>query len=204
MTQTAELAKTKPEDLKLNTLCYQVLGVLLRRPRSGYDIVKQLENIRPVKSSQVYPTLARLEKVGLVKSQEVQQTSRPNKRIYSVLEKGEAVLMGWIGTEPEPPVWKDDFLTMIYSAWTKEPAEVLAMFERRLIYLTGVMDMMRSLLAEHRARYPDEIFDPRDWRFSRDILLNRRLMSYEQELVWSKGVMFRLTQAMKTEATNNE
>lgn len=189
----------KAKDLKLNTLSYQVLGVLLRRPRSGYDIVKQLENIRPVKTSQVYPTLARLEKIGLVESEEIKQTGRPNKRIYSVLETGEAALMGWIGTEPEPPVWRDDFLTMLYSAWTKEPQEVLDMFERRLTYLTGIMEMMRDLLAEHRNKYPEEIFDPRDWRFSRDILLNRRLMAYEQEVVWSKGVMFRITEALKNE-----
>lgn len=204
MTQKAGQPETESGDLKLNTLCYQILGVLLRRPRSGYDIVKQLENIRPVKTSQVYPTLARLEKIGLVRSQEVHQTSRPNKRIYSVLEKGEIVLMDWVGTEPEPPVWKDDFLTMIYSAWTKDPEDVLAMFERRLNYLTSVMEMMRDLLAEHRNKYPEEIFDPRDWRFSRDILLNRRLMSYEQEVVWSKGVMFRLTEAMKNDASKTE
>lgn len=204
MTQKDAHPETRSGELKLNTLCYQILGVLLRRPRSGYDIVKQLENIRPVKTSQVYPTLARLEKIGLVSSEEIHQTSRPNKRIYSVLEKGESVLMGWVGTEPEPPVWKDDFLTMLYSAWTKEPEDALAMFDRRLDYLTGVMDMLRTLLAEHRNKYPAEIFDPRDWRFSRDILLNRRLMSYEQEVVWSKGVMFRLTEAIKREASEKK
>ncbi len=76
---------------KLNTLCYQILGVLLRKPRSGYDIVKQLENIRPVKTSQVYPTLARLEKQGLVLSHDVEQAGKPNKRVYSTTANGKAV-----------------------------------------------------------------------------------------------------------------
>ena len=94
----------KISDPKLNTLCYQILGVLLRQPRSGYDIVKQLENIRPVKTSQVYPTLARLEKDGLVVSIDVAQEGRPNKRVYSPTEAGKQELTQWIGQEPEPPV----------------------------------------------------------------------------------------------------
>ena len=125
-------------DKKLNNLSYQVLGVLARQPRSGYDIVKQLEHFRPAKTSQVYPTLAKLEEQGLVASQDVAQTSRPNKRLYTVTEAGQLELIAWVGTEPDAPYNRDDFLTMVYSAWLKSPEDVLEMFEARMEALVSV------------------------------------------------------------------
>lgn len=189
-------AEIRPD---LNTLCYQVLGVLLRRPRSGYEIVKQLESVRPVKTSQIYPTLARLEKLGLVVSDDVTQQGRPNKRVYSVTDRGQTTLKEWVGTEPAPPVWRDEFLTMLYSAWTKEPEDVVAMFQRRLTYLEDTIDMLRDRLAEHRAKFSEELMDPRDWRFYREILINRRLCGYEQELVWSRSVIYKLKEFIEHE-----
>ncbi|WP_112322770.1 PadR family transcriptional regulator [Oceanibium sediminis] len=187
--------------LKLNTLCYQCLGVLLREPQSGYDIVKQLQVIRPVNTSQVYPTLMRLEKQGLVQSEELQQTGRPNKRIYTVTGAGREALTDWIGTEPEPPVLRDDFLTMVYSAWTKEPAEVVAMFERRLRYLHTAMERLENLLARHRARFPEAVKNPRDWRFYRSILLARRIASLQEDVIWSRGVIHMLEDATAQSAS---
>lgn len=114
---------------KLNPLRYQILGVLPREPRSGDDIVKQLESIRPVKTSQVYPTLARLEKQGFVVLCEGVQEGKHNKRVYSTTDGGKVILIDWIGQEPDQPVLHDvlhyDFLTVKNSGWTKEPAYII-------------------------------------------------------------------------------
>ncbi len=182
---------------KLNTLCYQILGVLLREPRSGYDIVKQLENIRPVKTSQVYPTLARLERQGLVISRDVLQKGKPNKRVYSTTDDGKMILIDWIGQEPDPPVLRDDFLTMIYSGWTKEPEEVIAMFEQRITYVHETMQRMEVLIADLVTIDPRCLKDPRHWHFYRHILLSRRLSIYQQEAIWSRGVINLLREAEK-------
>ena len=174
---------------KLNTLCYQILGVLLREARSGYEIVKQLEYIRPVKTSQVYPTLTRLQQQGLVTATDVPQEGRPDKKVYDVTAQGRAALTDWIGTEPEPPVLRDDFLTMVYSAWTKEPEEVVSMFERRLEQLRAMKEEMETVLAKHQVQEPQGRQDPRNWRFFREHLLLRRIGSLQQEMLWSRGVI---------------
>ena len=111
---TAEVADIAPN---LNTLCFQILGVLLRQPRSGYEIVKQLEYVRPVKTSQVYPTLARLENYGFVVSDDVVQDGRPNKRVYSVTAAGESTVKDWIGTDPAPPIWRETRLINSACVW---------------------------------------------------------------------------------------
>jgi len=182
---------------RLSNLSHQILGVLLREPRSGYDIVKELHSFRPAKTSQVYPTLAELEEGGFVTSVDVDQKGRPNKRVYSVTDTGRAALTDWIGSEPEPPTQRDDFLTMIYSSWTKEPSVVLAMFERRLAYFEELIRSFENTVAALRANFPKEVDDPLHWRFSRYVLVLRRLEIYRLEVTWCHQVMDKLREKMK-------
>lgn len=170
--------------MKLNNLCYLVLGVLMREPRSGYEIVKHIQSVRAVKTSQIYPTLARLEKAGLITSRDVMQTRRPNKRVHSVTEAGAAALRDWVGTEPDVPVLRDDYATMLYSSWLKPPEEVIAMIRRRIAFLEETQQRHRAELGAHIARFPDALENPRDWPFTRQMLLTRLIQMGEQEIIW--------------------
>jgi len=180
------------QDKKLNNLSYQVLGVLARQPRSGYDIVKQLEHFRPAKTSQVYPTLAKLEELGLVASQDVAQTSRPNKRLYTVTDQGQQELIAWIGTEPDVPYHRDDFLTMVYSAWLKSPEDTIAMFEVRLADLDRVMEQLQKLIGVIISDFPESLSDPTNWRFYRYNLQHRRLLLAQTEQTWCRAMVHQL------------
>lgn len=182
---------------RLSNLSYQILGVLLREPRSGYDIVKELHSFRPAKTSQVYPTLAELEEQGYVTSVDVDQKGRPNKRVYSVTEVGKTTLLSWVGTEPEPPTQRDDFLTMMYSSWMKKPSDVIAMFERRLVYFDKLVESFERSAAELRANFPNEIEDMSNWHFSRYMLVMRRLETNRQEAIWCRSVIERLREKMQ-------
>lgn len=178
--------------LTLNNLSYQVLGVLSRAPQSGYDIVKQLENFRPAKTSQVYPTLARLEAAGLLTAQDVEQTGRPNKKIYSVTAEGNAALVRWIGSDPEPPYQRDDFLTMVYSGWLVDRPALLTLFLAREARLRAQIRQVRADLAALMAHHPAEIDDPANWRFCRHVLQTRRMMVAQTELLWCQSMIERL------------
>lgn len=177
----------------LNNLSYQVLGVVARVPRSGYDIVKQLENFRPAKTSQVYPTLAKLEAAGFVSAEDIAQTGRPNKKVYSVTEAGRQVLTDWIGTEPEVPYHRDDFLTMVYSGWLKSPEEMCAVIKARLAWMDRGIAQVQSELAEMVALYSVEMRDPSHWRFYRNSLQTRRLMMFQTERVWCLSLLHQLS-----------
>lgn len=185
----------RQQDKRLNNLSYQVLGVLARQPRSGYDIVKQLAHFRPAKTSQVYPTLAKLEDAGLVASEDVAQTSRPNKRLFAVTDAGRQELIGWVGTEPDVPYNRDDFLTMVYSAWLKTPSEAIGLFEIRLAYLDGLVAQIRGGLSTIMADFPECLTDPSNWRFYRFNLQQRRLMLAQAEQNWCQTMIDQLRRA---------
>ncbi|MCB1395408.1 MAG: helix-turn-helix transcriptional regulator [Rhodobacter sp.] len=179
----------------LNNLAYQILGVVTRLPRSGYDIVKQLEHFRPAKTSQVYPTLSKLESAGLVSAEDVEQLGRPNKKVYSATEAGRQALIDWIGTEPEAPYSRDDFLTMIYSGWLASPDEVRVLVDGKIVRLDRQIAQMQSDIARLVALHPQEMHDPGHWRFYRNSLLNRRLMVAQAERVWCLSLLYQLSGA---------
>jgi DNA-binding PadR family transcriptional regulator len=81
-------------------LGYALLSLLARGTKSGYDLAAGLKE--PVgffwhaHHSQIYPELARLEAAGLVTHTVVEQSDRPDKKVYSLTESGSATLTNWL------------------------------------------------------------------------------------------------------------
>jgi DNA-binding PadR family transcriptional regulator len=84
-----------------NVLKHALLGLLAERPRHGYDLKAAFEGFMggtwPLNIGQVYTTLARLERDGLVDSEVVEQDSRPDRRVYRLTERGGKELDRWRG-----------------------------------------------------------------------------------------------------------
>ncbi|OEY66125.1 PadR family transcriptional regulator [Marinobacter sp. X15-166B] len=172
-----------------NTTTYLVLGILLREPRSGYDIVKELASFRPAKSSQIYPILSKLEKNGYASSSQVLQTGRPNKKVYSVTSSGKEKLKKWLDTSPEPPVIRDDFLSMIFSVWIKEPETLERLVLQRLDYLTERLQYFTDRQQTLETAFPSEIRNFYSWHHSNYLLTRRRIAVTKEDIKWCKEVL---------------
>jgi DNA-binding PadR family transcriptional regulator len=73
-----------------------ILGLVARRERSGYDLLKSIEGgvgffWTPAKS-QLYALLPRLVERGLLKARRVEQDKRPDKTIYRITPAGRRAL----------------------------------------------------------------------------------------------------------------
>lgn len=84
----------------LPTTSYVVLGLLEQRSRSGYDLVafadRSIAYFWPVSRSLMYRELGRLEDLGLLVATEVVQPKLPDKRVYSITERGQQALDRWL------------------------------------------------------------------------------------------------------------
>ncbi|MCZ6538284.1 MAG: PadR family transcriptional regulator [Chloroflexi bacterium] len=84
---------------------YLVLGLLSFGETSGYDLKNLADKsvalfyASPARS-QVYTELRRLAEYGYATEREVSQTDRPDKRLYSITESGEATLKDWLENTP--------------------------------------------------------------------------------------------------------
>jgi PadR family transcriptional regulator, regulatory protein AphA len=76
--------------MDVRTIC---LGILTRGDATGYEIKKLFENGRfgyfvEASFGSIYPALGRLTDEGLVKVREEAQIGRPDRKVYSITEKG--------------------------------------------------------------------------------------------------------------------
>lgn len=116
----------------MNTLGYALLGLLAREPLSGYDLKRRMEErlgfFWSARHSQIYPELARLEREGMVTHKVVEQSDRPDKKVYEATSAGLEVLKEWVTAPVNPRPVRDELVLKVYSLWLAEPEEVHALF----------------------------------------------------------------------------
>lgn len=160
------------------------MGILLRQPRTGYDVVKDLQSFRPANASQIYPILAKLEQHGYATFEIQAQTARPDKKLFKLTESGKAALASWLDTDPEPPVTRDDFLSMLFSAWSKGPGAIARLLWHRKRFLNRYEQDLRAKYQALVTNFPADCDDPHNARFSSTLLYRRRIGLVAEELRW--------------------
>jgi DNA-binding PadR family transcriptional regulator len=85
-----------------------LLALLAKEPAHGYELKSQLERIfgdayPSPNIGQIYLTLQRLEKAGLVRGQDVVQVGRPNKRTYELTPSGREEVDAWLAESSDGP-----------------------------------------------------------------------------------------------------
>jgi PadR family transcriptional regulator, regulatory protein AphA len=123
--------------MNLPTTSYILLGMLSAQERSGYDLKllldKQVHHVywSPAKS-QIYGELRRLEQAGLATMTEVEQTNRPDKRLYRITPAGREALQQWLANpDVEPDVFKSPLLLHLFFGHLLPRQALIAQFERR-------------------------------------------------------------------------
>src|ERR1700722_13754911 len=98
-----------------------LLALLAKEPAHGYELKLALEQTFGAaypspNIGQIYVTLKRLEADGLVRSQDVEQTTRPNKRVYELTPAGREAVAAWVDEPSDGPRVRDDFFTKLILA----------------------------------------------------------------------------------------
>jgi len=82
------------------------LGLLATGPRHGYEVKKEHDawfpEVRPLAFGQVYATLGRLVRDGLVEVVDARPEGGHDRTVYAVTDAGRARLRQWLA-EPAPP-----------------------------------------------------------------------------------------------------
>jgi PadR family transcriptional regulator, regulatory protein AphA len=116
----------------VSKLGYALLGLLARKSLSGYELTGQIKGrVAPFWStthSQVYPELSRLEDEGLVAHRLVEQSVRPDKKVYSITAEGQEALKEWVTSPVEPRTTRDELVLRAHNAWVADPREAAALF----------------------------------------------------------------------------
>jgi PadR family transcriptional regulator, regulatory protein AphA len=143
------------------SLRHAVLGLLARRPSTGYELMqtfdRSLRTSWHASHSQIYPELAKLESAELVEV--VGQGARRSKT-YDITAAGRAELRRWL-VEGEPDRSQRNesglrlFLTPLLDAGDRRAA-----YERDLAHIAEELAALEGLRAAMRDAPEEEVFAP--------------------------------------------
>jgi DNA-binding PadR family transcriptional regulator len=153
----------------------------------AFEAVVGGEQIWDVKPAQIYTTLGRLEKGGLVIQQGAEQEGGPEKRIYAVTRAGREALKQWFVTPVDSRHQRDEFfLKLMMSLATGEanPRQVIYV-QRASLY----QDLHDLTVRRGEA-------DPRR-ALAFILLLDQAIMHLEADLRWLEMVEARLDEVQR-------
>src|SRR6478752_10212190 len=126
---------------------FPLLALLASGPAHGYELKAQLEQrfgavLPPLNAGQIYTTLGRLQRDGLVDDDAVAQNGRPNKRVYRLTGEGQDELDRWVADATPSPRLKDDFFVKLVLARAAGIADPLELIDRqRGAYLQALREL---------------------------------------------------------------
>ncbi|MDH5654717.1 MAG: PadR family transcriptional regulator [Spirochaetia bacterium] len=112
---------------------YALLGILSFGPKSGYEIRKLIESsigfFWQESYGQIYPMLERLRSEKAVDVKEVEQKGRPDKKIYSLTEEGEAKLKSWLAADAQKQPLRDELLLKVFFGGLTDPGNLIRILQ---------------------------------------------------------------------------
>jgi len=129
-----------------------LLALLAKEPAHGYELKLALEQTfgeayPSPNIGQIYVTLKRLEQDGLVRSQDVEQTTRPNKKVYELTEAGQDALRAWVEEPSEGPRVRDEFFIKLILAPMAGLADRMELINAQRRHYLGIMRNLAGLPA---------------------------------------------------------
>ena len=121
--------------MALKPSSFLILGLVRGGVSSGYAIRQFIDQQRmtmffATALAQIYPELAQLETAGYLRGRDEPQGAR-RRRTYTLTEKGERALMGWLRRTRVPPMeLRDEGLLRLAFADHLAPADALALVRR--------------------------------------------------------------------------
>ncbi|GIH02712.1 PadR family transcriptional regulator [Rhizocola hellebori] len=137
-----------------------MLALLAKEPAHGYELRQRLtQALGPIgevlSPGQVYITLSRMERAGLVRGDHVPQSAAPDKKVYEVTAEGREHVASWLLDLSWPKVAPVDFhLKLVAAAATglADPVSLIDAQRRDLLRrLRDVQHLARDASADEDA-----------------------------------------------------
>lgn len=134
---------------------YLILGLLTRKPMTGYDVKSSLEDLKwlvdvPSYGS-LYPALHGLLEDEMVTLTVVPREGKPSRKVYSITESGSKALQDWLHQPVESDTSQKAFVTRLLLAGSFSQDGLRDYLEQRL----GQTSDHRSALERRIVSQPD-------------------------------------------------
>lgn len=173
---------------------HALMALLFKRPMYGYELRSAFDDMVyaqwPLNLGQVYSTLDRLARDGLVTFERIEQDDRPDRKVYTLTERGHEAFLEWVKESEIPDnLLRRDFyfkLICMQTAGVSGRKEVISQERKRLYKATRELDDFASNL------------DPEKDRLML-LLVEGGLLELEAQLKWLDICEMRLASRTQTQ-----
>lgn len=158
-----------------------LLGLLELGPAHGYDLKRRHDQhfgARRLALPQVYATLGRLERDGLVEQTETTRVAGPDRNVYAVTDRGVAQVGEWLGAAEDP-----------------SPALQSVVFSKVVLAVLSGRDaagVLQTQQATHRALMRQLTAAKNDASLEQTLALDYALFHLDADLRWMRHTAARL------------
>ncbi len=152
--QAGASIREQPQGYQLRVVQEVLLALLAQEPSHGYQLRARLELAlgplaHALNAGQVYVTLNRLEKAGLVASQHVGQSDRPDRKVYELTEPGRTRVSEWLEDTSWPKPAPAEFHLKLVAAAAAGLGDPIRLIDvQRHALLAALAEAQRAALAE--------------------------------------------------------
>lgn len=173
-----------------------ILLGMLEQPASGYDLKNRFEEQQghywSANLAQIYPTLDRMERKGLLASETQPSRQGPPRRVYTRTESGRQALLDWLQGGPELKTERLSWLAQVGFLAALDPREQVTFLNSLRAAFQAHRDELATIEADWRredSRFPDQL--PPEELFPH-FTLRLGLAKYETIVTWCEECLARL------------
>lgn len=170
-------------------LKFALLSCLHESPATGYELTQTLKermgNVWNSSHQQTYRELARLLDDECVTFEEVPQTGKPDRKVYSLTELGRRELAEWVNTPSSRPKVRDPLLLKLFAGDFWESANLEEELAVHRIEWQATLDKYLAIEARYFS-VPEGM--PRHYRLQH-MALRRGIEVNRSWLAWSDEVL---------------
>ncbi|MBI5556804.1 MAG: PadR family transcriptional regulator [Deltaproteobacteria bacterium] len=162
---------------------YAMLGILAERDLHGYELKSSFDekvgDFWSLNYGQIYSTLDRLEKDGLVTHDREAQEKRPDRKIFRITPDGRQELTQWLATPvTRIRALRDEFFIKLVFMVKSDPAPVLALIDKqKTLYLKQMNRLTQRKLALKKGAGGNEAL-------TSELLIDAGLFHAEADIRW--------------------
>lgn len=118
------------------SLKHALLGFINYGPMTGYELKKffdtSVAHFWNAELSQIYPALKAMESEGLVEMKVEVQEDRPNRKVYSITEKGQQELLQWLAEPAEMEQVREPILIKVFFGSALKKDQLLTVLQNSI------------------------------------------------------------------------
>jgi PadR family transcriptional regulator AphA len=134
--------------MESTAVTWAVLGLIAQEPRSGYDVKRivdrTIRHFWAASYGQIYPELARLERVGWITGADAPRGER-SRRLFTITVEGEWALRDWLQGRDTRIELRDESLLRLFFADTGPDELGLGLLQARRRGYEQMLTQLRAL-----------------------------------------------------------